>query len=260
MGILDDAIREHLELKRQHGAGSEDLERLENEAFGAPARPGDPEFAEGEADAAQAVAAEPETTVAEPEGERGSTSDWLAGIDETDGAPSPQPETDAEHARAEHPLLDDTADHPAPEPEPSEPSFEEPGPPSGGGPDEGAGPPEAPESSIFDADEVDLGEFDLDLDREEESPAAAEPSAPSEPLPPDRPAEVRRDPVFEDDTSEAPAPVAPRPEEDEEDEGDEPEGEDLLGETPDFLQEAPEGEDLWFEQGPPKDFDFDDED
>ena len=36
------------------------------------------------------------------------------------------------------------------------------------------------------------------------------------------------------------------------------EGEDLLEETPDFLQES-EGEDLWFEQGPPRDFDFDDD-
>ncbi len=44
MGILDDAIREHLELKRQHGAASDDLERLEKEAFGPAARPGDPEF------------------------------------------------------------------------------------------------------------------------------------------------------------------------------------------------------------------------
>ena len=32
---------------------------------------------------------------------------------------------------------------------------------------------------------------------------------------------------------------------DEDDESDE----DLLEETPDFLQDAPEGEDLWFEQG-----------
>ena len=260
MGILDDAIREHLELKRQHGAGSEDLERLENEAFGAPARPGDPEFADGEGDAAQAVAAEPETTVAEPEPEGGSTSDWLADAGEPEAEATPQPESDAERARAEHPLLDDTADHPAPDPEPepeaSEPSFEEPGPPPAEPADEAA-PPEAPESSIFDADEVDLGEFDLELDREEEAPAAGEPSAPSEPLPPDEPNEVRRDAVFEDDTSEAPAPVQPRPEGGE---GDEPEGEDLLGETPDFLQDAPEGEDLWFEQGPPKDFDFDEDD
>ncbi len=34
MGILDDAIKEHLELKRQSGAGPDDLQKLENEAFG----------------------------------------------------------------------------------------------------------------------------------------------------------------------------------------------------------------------------------
>ena len=44
MGILDDAIRQHLELKRQHGAEATDLDRLEQEAFGPAARPGDPEF------------------------------------------------------------------------------------------------------------------------------------------------------------------------------------------------------------------------
>jgi len=34
--------------------------------------------------------------------------------------------------------------------------------------------------------------------------------------------------------------------------------EDVLEETPDFLEEAPEDDQLWFEQKPPKDFDFDD--
>src|SRR6476469_8783305 len=37
MGLLDDAIREHLELKRQHGAPDDELERAEQEALG-PAR------------------------------------------------------------------------------------------------------------------------------------------------------------------------------------------------------------------------------
>jgi hypothetical protein len=32
--------------------------------------------------------------------------------------------------------------------------------------------------------------------------------------------------------------------------------EDVLEETPDFLQETPEHDRLWFEQKPPKDFDF----
>jgi hypothetical protein len=39
MSILDDAIREHLELKRAHGADDEELKRLEDEAFGPPQRP-----------------------------------------------------------------------------------------------------------------------------------------------------------------------------------------------------------------------------
>jgi hypothetical protein len=32
---------------------------------------------------------------------------------------------------------------------------------------------------------------------------------------------------------------------------------DVLEETPDFLQETPEHDRLWFEQKPPRDFDFD---
>ncbi len=42
-------------------------------------------------------------------------------------------------------------------------------------------------------------------------------------------------------------------------EGPEENGEDVLEETPDFLQETPEHDRLWFEQKPPRDFDFDDE-
>ena len=37
MGVLDDAIREHLELKRQHGAGEDEIAKAEAEALG-PAR------------------------------------------------------------------------------------------------------------------------------------------------------------------------------------------------------------------------------
>ena len=39
MGILDEAIREHLELKRQHGADDSELKQLEDQAFGQPERP-----------------------------------------------------------------------------------------------------------------------------------------------------------------------------------------------------------------------------
>src|ERR671917_622866 len=37
MGILDDAIREHLELKRRHGVPEDEVQRQEEEALG-PAR------------------------------------------------------------------------------------------------------------------------------------------------------------------------------------------------------------------------------
>ena len=32
--------------------------------------------------------------------------------------------------------------------------------------------------------------------------------------------------------------------------------EDVLEETPEFLRDRPEDDELWFEQGEPKDFDF----
>ena len=49
MGLLDDAIREHLELKRRHGADPEEVTRQEREALGAPVRG---EFAQTAAGAA----------------------------------------------------------------------------------------------------------------------------------------------------------------------------------------------------------------
>ena len=45
MGILDDAIREHLDLKRRHGARDAELREIEEDAFGSGERP-DP-FAAG---------------------------------------------------------------------------------------------------------------------------------------------------------------------------------------------------------------------
>jgi hypothetical protein len=124
MGLLDDAIREHLELKRRRGADAEEVTRQEQEALGAPQRA---EFAD-----ATPAPAEP------------------APVEE---APPVEPE---------------------PEPEPDVPIDEV--------PVEHAPPPE-------------------------EVPPA--------------------------------------------------EGEDVLEETPDFLQETPEHDRLWFEQKPPRDFDLD---
>lgn len=289
MGILDDAIREHLELKRQHGAENDDLERLENEAFGPATRPGDPEFAEqpsetGESDSV--AVQEPEAVEPPADGSEGSSDEpdipgWLgAGEDETRIIPPPA--TPAEEARIDHPELGQTADHPAPVvPEEEEPFAAEPEPiaeapvtsipteepgPEVAEPEvpeaelaepESGEPPESPERAIFAADDIDFGDLDLDLDEEEaagDAPLPTEPAA--EPPLPDTPFEEddeTADELGENDSSLAPGPGAVSPPA--EGEGDE---EDLLEETPDFLQDAPEGERLWFEQGAPKDFDFDD--
>src|SRR3954453_12106645 len=64
MGLLDDAIREHLELKRRRGADPSELERQENEALG-PARRGEFARPEGEAPPADAPPEEPAEPVAE---------------------------------------------------------------------------------------------------------------------------------------------------------------------------------------------------
>jgi hypothetical protein len=40
-------------------------------------------------------------------------------------------------------------------------------------------------------------------------------------------------------------------------ESEPPTDEDVLEETPEFLQDTPDHDRLWFEQRPPRDFDFD---
>ncbi len=68
--------------------------------------------------------------------------------------------------------------------------------------------------------------------------------------------------LYDDAATEAEEPEAdePQPAEPDQPEHLTPPGEeeDVLEETPDFLEEAPEDDQLWFEQKPPKDFDFDD--
>src|SRR3954447_16595889 len=61
MGILDEAIREHLELKRAHGAGDSELKQLEDEAFGQAERPGDEEAPAPAAEAPTEFMTQPET-------------------------------------------------------------------------------------------------------------------------------------------------------------------------------------------------------
>src|SRR3954465_5077128 len=65
MGLLDDAIREHLDLKRRRGADAEEVTRQEKEALGAPQRA---EFAATEPAAAEPPVQDPDPEpVTEPE-------------------------------------------------------------------------------------------------------------------------------------------------------------------------------------------------
>jgi hypothetical protein len=143
MGLLDDAIREHLDLKRRRGADPSELARQEREALGPP-RPVD----EGTAEAPDAVA-----TADEPSGAAEAAGGGGGAISLTDRI-----EDDVE--------WDDAPRAGTPAPEPA---------------------------------------------------AAAE--ADAAPAPPD---------------------------------------EDVLDQTPEFLEDTPEHDRLWFEQRPPRDFDFDD--
>ena len=66
MGLLDDAIREHLELKRRHGADPAEVADLEREAFGPGRRAPEPlEVPVAPAPAADVPEPEPEAA-AEP--------------------------------------------------------------------------------------------------------------------------------------------------------------------------------------------------
>jgi hypothetical protein len=148
MGVLDDAIREHLELKRRHGASDEEIAQEEAEALG-PARRDFPAQAAAEPEAEEAA----EPSDVEPPMEPAALGKETLAETVIDEPPPPPPEPEPE---------------PGPEPE-SEPEPE-------------------PESEPEQASDSD--------------------------------------------------------------------NEDVLEETPEFLQDAPEHDRLWFEQKPPRDFDF----
>ncbi len=223
MGILDDAIREHLELKRSLGADDDELKQLEDEAFGPPARPGDPDFPESEpepaAEAAPPDAGEPVATVQEPTAEAGAGPEEgdpsAPGLfDQAAGAPA------TAEAEAAPPAPPEAPETPLPRVRP--PSDAEPAAAEGGDADQG--------------DELDLGELDLEIEEAELPPL--DPSPPIESL-------ETVEHKLEPGTGE------------EREVGEEEEDEDVLADTPEFLRDAPEDDDLWFEQGEPKDFDFD---
>jgi hypothetical protein len=271
MSILDDAIREHLELKRAHGADDAELKKLEDEAFGPPQRPdkSDP-FAEAPTEFLVA----PESGAGEAGEEAGRRVPNIADLQEPPEAPKPEeaaapaeeeqpameheviadtgPSTEERHAIAEQPTemfdvegqFEDTA---AEAPAPSEEELVDAA--------ERTEPRLAPAAEEDEpADEFD--EFFSDQRLSDELNQALE-----APLP-DEPELDREDEPKEEDSSEFAL-----PESDEESDGAEepaspaatsPQHEDVLEDTPEFLEESPEDDDLWFEQKPPKDIDFGD--
>jgi hypothetical protein len=293
MGILDDAIKEHLELKRQHGAADDDLRQLEDEAFGAAERPGgegstpDPlaeaptEFM-SQPDLEPETAAEPASQQAAPEAEeapgRRSGRSEIADLQEPppskpeESAPGPEAPAEEESPAMEHEAVPEL---------PSEPKIS-----TGPTTEEREAIAEQP-TEMYDIEE-ELASSQAEAPSEEElvEEEMEEPRlAPVDPLAgldddaPEPLIEDEEDDDFWDEKRlsdeldqalEAPVEVEeeeedavfkPEPAPEAEPEAEKPPAgpdEDVLEETPDFLEEAPEDDQLWFEQKPPKDFDFDD--
>jgi hypothetical protein len=283
MGILDEAIKEHLELKRQHGAGESELKQLEDEAFGAAERPGgeasppDPlaeaptEFmTQPEAEAPKEEPAEPAAESPAPPEEPPSRPAPRAEIADLQEAPAEEheipsgPSTEEREAIAEQPtemydleeeLASSQAEAPSEEDlvqeEIDEPRLAPVDPLAGledaeddGGEVEVSAPAEAEEEHDEDDDFWDEKRLSDELDQALEAPSEA----------------GDEEEVFFEGPAEAGAEPEPEVEEQPPVPGEEArhDEEDVLEETPDFLEETPEDDQLWFEQKPPKDFDFDD--
>jgi hypothetical protein len=200
MGILDDAIKQHLELKRRRGGDPTEIERLEREALGPVRR-----LQHEPSDEHHPVAGQAETSYDEPEGhealedgeefedeyesEGDYESDRMASGEDASPVGSGSIRTDEPEGRG-----DDELGSPLPARD-----WDEPQP---GASDEDLG--------------VETAEYDVEAEHAREGPGH-----------PEEGAEHTR------------------------------EGEDVLEETPEFFQDAPDHDRLWFEQRPPKDFDFD---
>jgi hypothetical protein len=161
MGLLDDAIRDHLELKRRHGADPGEVARLENEALGPVRR----------------------------------------------------------ESRTAAPVTEE--------------------------------PPAAEDRTVY-----DLDDDDDEVPAEERLDAHLRPGS-REPHPPDEPDQPTRQYSIEElEAASEEEPPAPTREDDVDPADEEPKRDDVLEETPEFLQETPEHDRLWFEQKPPRDFEF----
>jgi hypothetical protein len=191
VGLLDEAIREHLDLRRRRGADPTEIERAEREALGPVRRNRDAPTSAG---AEQLVQARDEHPVgsAYDEPDEGIAADLA---DETDNDAAFDEQREPVVRGSEEPLI--------PEPEPLTDQHEP-----------------------FNAGEP--------VDLEADAPAT-------------RLMRAADLPATNDNTAEYDVERAIADEQDE----------DVLEETPEFLQETPDHDRLWFEQRPPRDFDFD---
>jgi hypothetical protein len=264
MGILDEAIREHLELKRQHGAADSELKQLEDEAFGQAQRPGDEAVSDAEAEAPTQFMTQPEAPE-EPSSRREPPS--IADLQE------PPPPPAEEQPAMEHEVVADapeaashsTAEREAIAEQPTEmyDVEEELGPPSPSDEEiveeEIAEPRLAPTDPLAGLEEDEEAEVSIagpapddDEEYEDEDDAFWNEQRLSDEL--DQALEAPRDtePEPKPELVDEPEPVAEAEPEARRDD------DDVLEATPDFLEETPEDDQLWFEQKPPKDFNFDD--
>jgi hypothetical protein len=242
MGVLDDAIREHIELKRRHGADPGEVERLEKEAFGPISREGlaPPPAAGPSADSLRD----------EPDDGDGFTEQDLL----TDDQPHTSGAADMGHGLgteypanpyAPPPMEGESGGEPgAPADDPPEPPQDQGDPPathaddrSGLFDDPAGGTGSSSASSEAGAVSArDWGEEDWD------APPAREVDQPTQSYSLEDLEALRR----EEEAAAADPDVVPA----------DGETHDELEGTPDFLEETPEHDRLWFEQKPPKDFDF----
>ncbi len=217
MGLLDDAIRQHLELKRRHGADPSEVARQEHEALGPPRH---------------GTAAE-EAELADPDGLAADEAELHGNGDEL-LAPEPYPEAELSPGPVEPTRV--------PEFEPERAA------PAGESADEVADQPAAAESAPAPPPD-ELDQPTQVYDPGDDFPATG-PDADPDPDP------DREAPAEAADPRPAREPAAPDGRDAGEEPGGEPSEEDVLEETPEFLQETPEHDRLWFEQKPPRDFDF----
>jgi hypothetical protein len=194
MGLLDDAIREHLDLKRRRGADPSEIERAERDELAPPEADADyPEF--------DAVAPESEAALTAEPWEPFQQDPELRALEEDEELPPYEPARgpDADPLTDEDPFSGETA---------------------------GTLPPH---------------------------PADEEPVSEVESVPAPHPADPPRRQARHDEPSKH----VDQETEEYELEPEEGADDDVLESTPEFLQDAPEHDRLWFEQRPPRDFDFD---